>query len=498
MDQKRIQIVLGLILMASLGLLAGQAYWLSNRYDVEKEKLIEEADLALNDALMESYLDDFPEPDSAEEGLTFWELPGIDGFKQQIDSILSPELKEEIKAQGETEMSDIYVNLIQDWPLQGLPDTIQESIAAIPEREALRQMLSNQVMKMMSMVRKRETSLETFTQAFDSALAERGLSLRYQLGLWRDSVLVESLPASLKQASLGEASLTRPWNGFDLSHQSPEIKVYLLRTASAVLIRMGGSMLISLLLIVLILGSLAYLLRVIFRQKKLAEVKNDFINNMTHELKTPIASVSAAVEALLHFGGLEDPERAQRYLKLSQGELSRLEGMVEKVLSLAAFERESQRLKREKTDIKELLQALVQRFRDDSRKLVNINFRNEMVSPFAWVDKFHFTQALSNILDNAIKYSGDSVDLMIVAKDEPEHVEIRISDNGIGIEPAQQKYVFEKFYRVPTGDLHPTKGFGLGLSFVKNIINLHKGEVWLESKAGQGTHFFLKIPRKYE
>jgi len=87
---------------------------------------------------------------------------------------------------------------------------------------------------------------------------------------------------------------------------------------------------------------------------------------------------------------------------------------------------------------------------------------------------------------------------MIVAKDEAEHVEIRISDNGIGIEPAQQKYVFEKFYRVPTGDLHPTKGFGLGLSFVKNIINLHKGEVWLESKAGQGSHFFLKIPRKYE
>jgi len=100
--------------MASLGLLAGQTYWLSNRYDVEKEKLIEEADLALNDALMESYLDDFPEPDSAEEGLTFWELPGIDGFKQQIDSILSPELKEEIKAKGENEMSDIYVNLIQD------------------------------------------------------------------------------------------------------------------------------------------------------------------------------------------------------------------------------------------------------------------------------------------------------------------------------------------------------------------------------------------------
>jgi len=261
---------------------------------------------------------------------------------------------------------------------------------------------------------------------------------------------------------------------------------------------MGGSLLLSLLLIVLILGCLAYLLRVIFRQKKLAEVKNDFINNMTHELKTPIASVSAAVEALLHFGGLEDPARAERYLKLSQAELNRLEGMVEKVLSLAAFERESQRLKREKTDIKVLLQSLAQRFREDSRKLVHISFRNEMISPIAWIDSFHFSQALSNILDNAIKYSGESVELEIVAKEEHEHIEIRISDNGIGIEPAQQKYVFEKFYRVPTGDLHPTKGFGLGLSFVKNIINLHQGEVWLESKAGHGTDFFLKIPRKYE
>lgn len=496
MDQRRIQIVLGLIWIASLGLLAGQAYWLSKRYEVEKEKLLEEADLALSDALFDEYIDSIP--DSAGAGLTFLELPGIEEYKQKIDSLLSPELIEQLEADEESLDNNIYAKLIQDWALEGLPDTLQESIIAMPERQAIRQILSDQVMEMMSMVYTKETSLETFSEIFDEKLSEGGLSLSYKLGLWEDSILLESMPADFSPAFEEEASITRPWNGFDPSSKKQEVRLYLLRTASLILIRMAGSLLISLLLIALILGCLAYLLRVIFRQKKLAEVKNDFINNMTHELKTPIASVSAAIEALLHFGGLEDPERAARYLKLSQGELSRLEGMVEKVLSLAAFEQESQRLKREKTDVKTLLQSLTQRFREDSRKLVNISFRNEMVSPFAWVDKFHFSQALSNILDNAIKYSGDTVELEIYAKDEAEHIQIRISDNGMGIEAAQQKYVFEKFYRVPTGDLHPTKGFGLGLSFVKNIISQHQGEVWLESKVGHGTDFYLKIPRKYE
>jgi len=285
-----------MILLASLGLLSGQAYWLHNRYQVEEKKLLEEVASALGSALAQKYGEAIP--DSTPDGFTFNELPETKSYKQKIDSILTSALREQIMRDQGWSSNDIYINLLEDKPLHALPDSLQKSIIAIPERQVLQRKLTALFMKVMSSFQEDNTSLASFKKSFDQELSAIDLNLSYQLAIWKDSVLVESYPAGIHPAFQAEELLTGYWKGYSGSSINPEIKVYLTRTASVIIIRMGGSLLLSLLLIVLILGCLASLLRVIFRMKKLAAVKNDFINNMTHKAKTIIATAHYADEAL--------------------------------------------------------------------------------------------------------------------------------------------------------------------------------------------------------
>jgi signal transduction histidine kinase len=484
------------MVIAGLGLLGGQTYWLVNRYEVEKEKLVETISQPVINALFEKSkqgqkTDSLMRPVDA--------FPEIESFRQKVDSVLPPSFLPTDSTSGDGKPKPSwYFKLLQGGNRVDLPDSLQKEIEALPEYQEMRELFALQVARLLNSLDDKEYDLSRFRKLLDEELKEVDLELTYRLALWEDSALIKSSPPGLSPEALGKADLSRFWNTFSTGQDGPELRFYLLRPGSVILLRMGGTLVFSLLLIALIFGCLIYMLRIIFRQKRLSEVKNDFINNMTHELKTPIASVSAAIEALLHFGGLEDPEKTQRYLRLSQKELGRLEGMVEKVLDIAAFERESYQLKRESVDVKALLSELSQRYNGLSHKQVEASFRNEMVSPILSADKFHLNQMLTNLLDNAVKYGDEPVRIRIHARDEGEHLTIRISDNGPGIAPAHQKMIFEKFYRIPTGDLHPVKGFGLGLSYVKNMMSLHGGEVWLESRLGKGTDFYLKFPRKHE
>ncbi|SEM45061.1 His Kinase A (phospho-acceptor) domain-containing protein [bacterium A37T11] len=247
-------------------------------------------------------------------------------------------------------------------------------------------------------------------------------------------------------------------------------------------------------LISLTVGCFTYMIYLLFRQKKLADIKNDFINNMTHELKTPIATVSAAVEALTGFGALEDPKKAELYLKISLRELDHLSGLIEKVMDIAVYEHEYLVLTCRPTQTADLLQNAVERYRQITDRPVSISLHCTPGMPSIPFDALHMKNAISNLIDNAIKYSGDPVEVRIDSTIHASRLEISVSDNGIGIEPKYQPHIFERFFRVPTGNIHKIKGYGLGLAYVKQVVTLHGGEVSVISQPSKGSTFKISIP----
>jgi signal transduction histidine kinase len=251
----------------------------------------------------------------------------------------------------------------------------------------------------------------------------------------------------------------------------------------------------SLVLLVLTTWCFLYMLGTIIKQKRWSEVKNDFISNMTHELKTPLATVSAALEALQHFKGIDDRDKTQSYLDISRQELGRLNQLVERVLHISAEENEVMVIHPEAVNIDEMIQEIIGRHQIKAGKEVHFQYTNELVDPIVQVDRLHFSHAINNLIDNALKYSGDPVSVRISVTGGTHKWQCVITDDGIGIATHYQKLIFDKFFRVPTGDLHNVKGFGLGLSYVKTVVERHQGQIQVKSDPGRGTSFTITLPR---
>ena len=256
--------------------------------------------------------------------------------------------------------------------------------------------------------------------------------------------------------------------------------------------RMGWLLGSSVFLLLLTTGSFLFMLNTILRQKKLSEVKNDFINNMTHELKTPIATVTAAVEALQHFGALNDPEKTQTYLAISHNNLQRLSDLVEKVLNVALEEKRELTVRPEPINLHDIVHELVASHQLKATKSVTFQV-NMPADTTVIVDRVHIGNALNNLIDNAINYSRDRVTIQLTFQETETGWQLAVIDDGIGIARMYQSAIFDRFFRVPTGDLHPVKGFGLGLAYVRQVVERHGGRVSLQSEPGKGSAFLLKF-----
>ena len=252
---------------------------------------------------------------------------------------------------------------------------------------------------------------------------------------------------------------------------------------------------ISLLLILIVLSCFAYSLRIIFNQKKVSEVKNDFINNMTHELKTPISTVSLALEALVNFDVRNDEQRSVKYLDVSRKEIRRLSTMVEKVLNIASYEKGEIYLNKKSHSINTLVDDVVDIISMQVHKKGGALNAELLASPDeVFVDKVHINNLLYNLIDNANKYFVDQPMITISTKNYIDGVIIEVIDQGLGISKENLTRIFDKFYRVPTGDIHNIKGYGLGLSYVKDIVEMHGGILNVESELNKGTKFIIQIP----
>jgi len=267
----------------------------------------------------------------------------------------------------------------------------------------------------------------------------------------------------------------------------PDQSVFLIsfsNTTKTLLGRVISGILISLLLVIGVIATLFYLLKIIQNQKQMAEIKNDLISNITHEFKTPISTIGVALEGIQNFDILEDKEKTKSYLQMSTQQLSKLNLMVEKLLETASLDTNSLELDKEVSDVVLLLETIHQRVSSHNSQK-QIRFNSNTPSFIIDIDVFHFENAINNILDNAIKYGGDIIQLSLEAKGS--EIRISISDNGEGIPTEYQKHIFDKFYRVPKGNTHDVKGFGIGLYYTKTIIERHGGQVDLESKKGKTT-----------
>lgn len=317
-------------------------------------------------------------------------------------------------------------------------------------------------------------------------LISKGINTKYYFNhLKKDTLFYSNKTNTTKSFLKAESKSTylKADEKFNLYYKNPTYEA---------LKRSSTGIILSLLLSLAVISSLFYLLKVINQQKELAEIKNDLISNITHEFKTPITTISTAIEAIDNFNMINDKEKTKKYLSISSVQLKKLHQMVEKLLETATLDSENLMLQKEPINIIDLVEKISQKHQ---QILIdkNIYFSTNIATLTTEIDVFHLENAVSNLIDNAIKYGGDTIQINIVFV--PSNIEISITDNGIGIEKNQQEKIFEKFYRVPKGNTHDVKGFGIGLYYSKKIIEKHNGFLSLTSNSKETT-FKITLPNE--
>jgi len=329
-------------------------------------------------------------------------------------------------------------------------------------------------------------------------LKDKNINLKYVFGIGSNQKKNKYVYASspiLKNPEIQSATFFTPLFPNDLKNSNQLLQVYFPGQQEFIWQTMGFSFLGSALLLMIMIGCFYIAVNTILKQKKIAEVKNDFINNMTHEFKTPISTISLATQLIQEESAIAKNESILRYLGIIKEENIRLGNQVERVLQTAQMEKEEIILKKKEVDI----HSLIQHVADNINPIIHTNqgtlLLNLDASPsLLLLDEVHISNVIHNLLDNAIKYSPNQLHVEIQTESQEGQFVIKIKDQGIGMEKSVFESVFEPFYRVPTGNIHNVKGFGLGLSYVKKIVDAHGGKVKVESTLGAGSTFIISLP----
>jgi len=326
-------------------------------------------------------------------------------------------------------------------------------------------------------------------------LLNRGIKAKFQYGVFDydgNEVIIDSVVNINKIRQSGFYAQLFPNDVFEAPHVLtilfPHQKGYLIRT-------MWMMLSTSVLLLIIIVCTFTFTIQTIFKQKKLSEVKNDFISNMTHELKTPISTISLACEALSDKDISDKLTVRSNYVNMISQENKRLGLLVESVLKSATWDKGNLKLRKEEFDLHKIINAVADNILIQvERKGGTIEKTLKAVNSIITADQVHITNLLNNLLDNANKYSPEKPEISISTENYKEGVLLAVSDKGQGIKRENLSKIFEKFYRVPTGNVHNVKGFGLGLNYVKAIVERHGGEISASSIYGKGTNFKIYIP----
>lgn len=327
--------------------------------------------------------------------------------------------------------------------------------------------------------------------AFKQVLASKQQKLPYTIVFrkWqRDSLPLMTEPRDTLNGFITAAMIT----GFTVPYS---YQALFSDTGNYLLQQMRWQVIGSLALIGLLITVFVFMYQNLRRQQRLADMKNEFISNITHELKTPIATVNVAIEALRNFNAIQNPEKTKEYLDISGAELQRLGLLVDKVLKLSMFEKDAVHMQLEMLDLQQLIQEMVQTMRlqfDKVHAAVQVETEGQYFTIQA--DRMHMISVVYNLLDNALKYSEGKPVITIKLISKSPQIYLQIADQGIGIPKAYQQKVFEKFFRVPSNDRHNAKGYGLGLSYVAHIVQQHGGQITVTDNQPKGSVFTVQLP----
>ncbi len=497
MNDKRYSYILYTIALVILVTIGIQVYWNYKNYLTNKQQLVNDVQASLDKAVDAYYADlaqkttlgfSFKDPGKVgvfDKGSPITKiLSDIDektGNFKNLDSIHTKNLKGVAIFRGFEADS-----MMQDHRAKNKPmslDSFKTTLKALRKENDSLDVSNIQLLtsKVIVSINNDSLDINKVDSILKLELANKNISVDFDLAYTKDAhdrsfhaKVIEETIDSLKP--LKKRTL-RTFSRSSFLPENSELNISFTNETKVVLKRILGGIAISTLLVLAVISCLFYLLKIIKHQKQLAEVKNDLISNITHEFKTPIATISVALESLTNFNSIEDKDKTKKYIDVSSDQLSKLTTMVEKLLETATLDSESLQLNMEEINIVDLLTTLSQRYQgQDVNKTIQTSFKVDNL--ISRVDIFHFENALNNILDNAIKYGGDIITIDLIPKNNS--FEIIISDNGMGIHKANKERIFEKFYRIPTGNTHDVKGFGIGLYYTKTIIDKHGGSIILD------------------
>ena len=517
MKHRKIYILIALMSLALLGLIGFQLYWIRNAVDLSEQQFEQEVQQALSEVAQRlekqeiiSLSIDIPLPPP---------IPPVPDFEDPYNS----------NRQSHEHLFDeerAYIESFAD-SMRARAEALRESRArqehAFRQREQQRRRAEEKRLEHLKelqqhMQKRQRRANMAITQFFresqdieerinqeqldtllEKSLSAHGINASYNYGV----VNIPERKIVHFTAESPQELLNSPYKAAlfpnDFFGSSSFLAVTFPNKTGYILRQVGVTLASSALLMLTVIGCFAYAIHTIFRQKKLSEMKNDFINNMTHEFKTPIATVSMACEALNDPDVSRQPNILNRYLGIIKEENTRLGMQVEKVLQIARLDRQKLELKLEQVNVHELIERIAEKQQLQLGSRGNIHLQFNAAQAIVEGDRLHLTNIFSNLLDNAIKYSPELVDITIYTAEpsgrEKEMLQVVVEDKGIGISKENLNKIFDKFYRVPTGNVHNVKGFGLGLAYVKFSVEAHGGNIRAESKAGSGSRFIVQLPK---
>jgi two-component system, OmpR family, phosphate regulon sensor histidine kinase PhoR len=488
-------LALVLIVSSILLLLALQVFWLTNSYEKAYFDLRRETNgmfrttiMVLRDSMLVKSFEKIPSDSVSKEAFS---------FTHSIDSDTTN--KSKIQYRKNSSQIQIYISSDQKG------DSLQTFLRPLTTRIQEGKMSGGNFILRLGAD---SLSSDSIRHYYRKSLAEAGINVPFevkhssfiptpiQLGKGNNTLFkppVEENPEEEFEDRVLSNSLYSDWVRFDPVHRYAVV----LSDFRPLLIKaITPQILFSLFLTLLTIAAFVIMYRSIRAQQRLMELKNDFISNITHELKTPVTTVGVAVEALKNFKGLNNPELTTEYLDIAQNELNRINILADKILKAAIFENKGVEFNPEPVDIEKLVEQVL-----SSMKLVfekqgaHVHVEKEGQDFLLMGGPVHLTSVIYNLLDNAVKYSPVNLTIIIKLKSEANKITLCIKDHGLGIAPEHHKRVFEKFFRVPTGDVHNIKGYGLGLSYVESVVKSHKGTIEVVSEPGKGSNFIITLPK---
>ena len=503
MTTRQRNFIVGLMVIALTGLIAFQVYWINNALalsETQFERNVQESLVQIADRLEEQEAVQL-----AQNTFVYFSKDGSTYQNSTIQLRRKPATGISVSADSDTKVissdkndeSRFAYTIQSDSVIFIGPATGEESKQRIRNRVELLDVAVHRIFTAEQKDIKKRIQTDHLDSLLHATFSEKGIGTTYKYGIIEtgssgkdELVLTDASGQSAKvldsryRASLFPNDIDGP--GHFLAVYFPNQSAYILR-------EIGMTLIASLVFIGIILGSFIYTMKVIGRQKKLSDIKTDFINNMTHELKTPIATISLATQVLSEKDIGNDQESRNKYLRVIRDENDRLAQQVERVLQSSLMENNELALKMERESMHVLLSGVLATFKTMNGDCL-ISGKLEAAEDTIIMDVHHMQNVINNLLDNARKYSSAGCSIKVRTWNEENSLKISVTDNGIGMEARQLQHIFDSFYRIPTGNLHDVKGFGLGLSYVKRIVDLHNGTVVVKSSPGKGSEFTIILP----